>query len=67
MHDATFKGYAGSGYTKADGGGLLKPGDFRGMAACLLSKDDKWYKPVDSRSNRRRHRALKVYLIEATL
>ena len=38
MSDATFKAYAGAGYTHSQGGGLLQPNDFHGMAALLVNK-----------------------------
>ena len=56
MRDATFNAYSAHGYTQSCGGGLLQPGDFDGMAACLVELK---HGQDDSLATERRRRAMK--------
>ena len=46
MADATFQAYRGLGYTHCRGGGLLVPGDYRGLATLMVSERNNSSSPL---------------------
>ena len=67
MADATFSAYSGPGYTHNQGGAILTPADFYGLAALLLTSD-----ALDDRDEQRMKAAIKTLrkmnpLVEKTL